>query len=70
MKDWGYEPEVWWSLPLTFLVGKAAPVFHVYRVQMQGLNFFLALLYSAVRTPFTCLLDAAEPDWVLRYTVA
>ena len=29
----------------------------------------LALLYSAVRTPFTCLLDAAKPVWVLGFPV-
>ena len=48
----------------------AAPVFHVYRVVLQGLNFVLFLLVPAVRTPFTWLLDAAEAVWVLDYTVA
>ncbi len=32
MKDWGYDPEVCWSHPLTFPVAEAAPVFHIYRV--------------------------------------
>ena len=31
----------------------------------KDLTSVLARLYSAVRTPFTCLLDAAEPVWVL-----
>ena len=48
----------------------AAPVFHVYRVVLEGLNSVLFLLVPTARTPFTCLLDAAQPVWVLRYTVA
>ena len=31
-----------------------APVFHIYRVYYQGLNFVLVVLVPAVRTPFTC----------------
>ena len=48
----------------------AAPVVHVYRVVLEGLNSVLLLLVPAARTAFTCLLDAAEPVWVLHYTVA
>ena len=31
MKDWGNDPETCWSLPPDFLVGAAAPAFHIYR---------------------------------------
>jgi len=47
----------------------AAPVFHVYRFYLQGLKSALVFLCSAVRTPFTCLLDAADSVWVLRLPV-
>ncbi len=40
--------------------GLPAPVFHVYRVYSLALNTVHALLVFAFRTPFTCLLDAAE----------
>ena len=52
------------------LAALAAPVFHVYRVVLQGLTSVLCLLVPTARTPFTCLLDAAEAVWVLDYTVA
>jgi len=38
MKDWGYEPVVRWCPPPGFQGGWAAPVFHVYRVYLQGLT--------------------------------
>jgi len=36
---------------------------------IYDLSSSLALPYSAARTPFTCLLDAAESVWVLGYPV-
>jgi len=63
--DQGYEPETTVMPTRSYLAGDAAPVFHVYRIQLKELNYILALLGPAVRTPFTLLLDAAAAVWVL-----
>ena len=69
MKDGGYKPAGCERRPRVDSAAWLAPVFHIYRVYPQRLTNVFALPYPAVRTPFTCLLDAAEPVWVLRYPV-
>jgi len=65
MDDQGYEPETTVVPTRPSVAGDAVPDFHIYRIQLKELNCLLALLGPAVRTPFTLLLDAAAPVWVL-----
>ena len=48
----------------------AAPVFTSITFIRYDLALPLTLPYVDARTPFTCLLDAAIWDWVLRYRVS
>ena len=49
--------------------GIKRPGLHIYRVYLQLLTDSKPEPYHAVRTPFTCLLDADEPVWVLPFSV-
>ena len=48
---------------------RLAPVFHAYRAYLQRFTEYFYLLSWTDRTPFTCLLDAAQPVWVLPFPV-
>ena len=49
--------------------GSKRPDLPLYRLYLQELNSELLYLCRAVRTPFTCLLDATRMIWVLAYPV-
>lgn len=48
---------------------RLAPVIHFYRIYFQLLTSIASIPAFAVRTPFTCLLDAVQPVWVLTFPV-